>query len=155
MQLWWGELPHFQIEKRYRRNDGSVIWVRNMVALAPGTEKVSRFAMAIVEDITEDKHAEDALHYSLETLNSASRRKTIGGTAKSTSRSTAAKPDRQRGLERSNKTVVLVGRDLPHLQLRTSNCSALRGHVSRSRSLERPGDVEGGTSNGRSSKTRL
>lgn len=51
----------FQIEKQYRRKNGSLIWVRNNVSLVPGTERVPRFLMALSEDITERKQAEKAL----------------------------------------------------------------------------------------------
>ncbi len=68
IDLWSGESSHVQYEKRYRRKDGTVIWVRNTVSLAPGTEQVPRFAMAIVEDITERKRAERELLALLQTL---------------------------------------------------------------------------------------
>lgn len=68
IELWSGRSGHIQFEKRYRRKDGSVIWVRNTVSLAPGTEQMPRFAMAIVEDITERKRAEGALRALLQTL---------------------------------------------------------------------------------------
>lgn len=58
--------PQFQIEKQYRRKDGSLIWVRNNVSLVPGTERVPRFIMALSEDITERKQAEEALQRSEE-----------------------------------------------------------------------------------------
>lgn len=67
-RLWSGELSYFQLEKRYYRKDGTVIWARNTVSLAPGTETVPRFALAIVEDITERKRAEDALRCAFDTL---------------------------------------------------------------------------------------
>src|SRR5258705_11364246 len=56
----------FKIEKQYRRKDGSPIWVRNNVSLVPGTESVPRFMMALSEDITERKQAEEALQKSEE-----------------------------------------------------------------------------------------
>src|SRR6266404_1471836 len=59
-----GKLRQFQIEKKYRRKDGSLIWVSNNVSLVPGTERVPRFVMALSEDITERKRAEDALRAS-------------------------------------------------------------------------------------------
>ena len=68
IDLWSGKSGHVQYEKRYRRKDGSVIWVRNTVSLAPGTEQMPRFAMAIVEDITERKRAEGDLRALLQTL---------------------------------------------------------------------------------------
>jgi len=57
-ELLGGKRQQFQIEKRYRRKDGSLIWVRNTVSLTPGSGTVPRFAMAIVEDITERKRAQ-------------------------------------------------------------------------------------------------
>jgi formate hydrogenlyase transcriptional activator len=65
-ELLEGKRRQFQIEKRYRRKDGSLIWVSNSVSLVPGTESRTRFIMALSEDITERKRAEDALHKSEE-----------------------------------------------------------------------------------------
>jgi PAS domain S-box-containing protein len=59
--LWEGKFRQFTYEKRCRRRDGKLIWVRNPVSVAPGTETVPRFAMSIVEDITERKRAEERL----------------------------------------------------------------------------------------------
>jgi len=56
-----GKRRQFQIEKKYRRKDGSSIWVSNNVSLVPGTERVPRFIMALSEDITQRKRAEEAL----------------------------------------------------------------------------------------------
>src|SRR5258707_1442134 len=63
-ELLEGKQRQFQIEKKYRRKDGSSIWVRNNVSLVPGTERVPRFIMALSEDITERKRAEQALRRS-------------------------------------------------------------------------------------------
>jgi formate hydrogenlyase transcriptional activator len=59
-----GKRRQFQIEKKYRRKDGSLIWVSNNVSLVPGTERVPRFIMGLSEDITERKRAEQALRRS-------------------------------------------------------------------------------------------
>src|SRR6266478_5000539 len=63
-ELLEGKRRQFQIEKRYRRKDGSSIWVSNNVSLVPGTERVPRFIMALSEDITQRKRAEEALQRS-------------------------------------------------------------------------------------------
>jgi two-component system cell cycle sensor histidine kinase/response regulator CckA len=63
-QLWQGKLQQFQHEKRYRCKDGKLIWVRNTVSIAPGTEITSRFAMAIVEDVTERRSLEEQVRQS-------------------------------------------------------------------------------------------
>src|SRR5467141_1638451 len=59
-----GKRRQFQIEKKYRRKEGSLVWVSNNVSLVPGTERVPRFIMALSEDITERKRAEDTLRAS-------------------------------------------------------------------------------------------
>ena len=63
-ELLEGKRRQFQIEKKYRRKDGSFIWVSNNVSLVSGTERVPRFIMALSEDITERKRAEQALRRS-------------------------------------------------------------------------------------------
>ena len=63
-ELLEGKRRQFQIEKKYLRKDGSLIWVSNNVSLVPGTERVPRFIMALSEDITERKRAEQALRRS-------------------------------------------------------------------------------------------
>src|SRR5258707_1212191 len=59
-----GKRRQGQIEKKYRRKDGSLVWVSNNVSLVPGTERVPRFIMALSEDITQRKRAEEALQRS-------------------------------------------------------------------------------------------
>jgi len=63
-ELLEGKRRQFQIEKKYRRKDGSFIWVSNNVSLVPGTEGVPQFIMALSEDITERRRAEQALRRS-------------------------------------------------------------------------------------------
>jgi PAS domain S-box-containing protein len=60
-ELLEGKRKQFQIEKKYRRKDGRLIWVSNNVSLVPGTERVPRFIMALSEDITERKCALEKL----------------------------------------------------------------------------------------------
>ena len=62
-ELWEGKRQHFQIEKRYRRKDGTLVWVRNNVTLVPGTGGVGPFLFTIVEDITERKREESERRY--------------------------------------------------------------------------------------------
>jgi formate hydrogenlyase transcriptional activator len=65
-ELLEGKRQQFQIEKQYRRNDGTLRWVSNNVSLVPGTESMPRFIMALSEDITQRKQAEAALRKSEE-----------------------------------------------------------------------------------------
>jgi PAS domain S-box-containing protein len=59
-----GKRRQFQIEKQYRCSNGSLVWVRNNVSLVAGTERVPKFIMALSEDITERKRAEEELRRS-------------------------------------------------------------------------------------------
>jgi len=65
-ELLEGKRQQFQIEKQYRRKDGTLRWVNNNVSLVPGTESMPRFIMALSEDITQRKQAEAALRKSEE-----------------------------------------------------------------------------------------
>jgi PAS domain S-box-containing protein len=60
-ELLQGKRRQFQMEKQYRRKDGSLVWVRNSVSIVPGTKGVPRCIMALSEDITEHKRAEESL----------------------------------------------------------------------------------------------
>ena len=65
-ELLEGSRQYFEMEKRYRRKDGTLIWARVHVSLVPGTESIPRFFLAIVEDITERKQAEKQFRALLE-----------------------------------------------------------------------------------------
>ncbi|AWK85550.1 PAS domain S-box protein [Azospirillum thermophilum] len=56
-----GEIPSYAIEKRYRRRDGQVVWVRvtSSRVVVGATDEIGR--IAIVEDITERKAMEQEL----------------------------------------------------------------------------------------------
>ena len=61
-----GKRQHFEIEKRYCRKDGALVWVRNNVALVPGMGGAAPFWFAVVEDITQRKEEESARGYTEE-----------------------------------------------------------------------------------------
>ncbi|MFO7653453.1 MAG: PAS domain S-box protein [Candidatus Krumholzibacteriia bacterium] len=54
-----GELDSYTIEKRYRRKDGSYMWSRLTTALISLEEGTSPYALGIIEDISEQRRAED------------------------------------------------------------------------------------------------
>jgi PAS domain S-box-containing protein len=56
-----GELGTFQMEKRYFRKDGAVIWARLTVLPLWAKNAAPDFHLAVIEDITERKRAEEAL----------------------------------------------------------------------------------------------
>src|SRR5467141_1628940 len=78
IELVEGKRRQFQIEEKYRRKDGSLVWVSNNVSLVPGTERVPRFIMALSEDITQRKRAEEKLRRSEADLLDAQRMSRTG-----------------------------------------------------------------------------
>ncbi len=65
-ELLAGKIDHFQIEKRYIRKDGRIIFGRTSVSLIRGSGGAPLYAIAMVEDITARKQAEEALRASEE-----------------------------------------------------------------------------------------
>ena len=53
-----GERHHYQLEKRYRRKDGKIIWGRLTVSLVRQTDSAPPLAIGMVEDITERRNLE-------------------------------------------------------------------------------------------------
>jgi PAS domain S-box-containing protein len=53
-----GKRDHYQMEKRYIRKDGAVIWGRVTVSLVRGQQGERPFTIRMVEDITEQKRLE-------------------------------------------------------------------------------------------------
>jgi PAS domain S-box-containing protein len=68
----------YHVEKRYRRKDGTVIWVRVSTAQAPEPGSSLRGIPTIIEDITERKRAEDAFQEAREALLRVTRLNTMG-----------------------------------------------------------------------------
>ena len=56
-----GQRDHYQMEKRYYRQDGQLVWGHLTVSLVRDTHGHPAFAVGMVEDITARKQAEDAL----------------------------------------------------------------------------------------------
>jgi PAS domain S-box-containing protein len=54
-----GTRDHYTIEKRLVRKDGQVVWGRQNLSLVRGVEGEPRFMIAMIEDITERKRAEE------------------------------------------------------------------------------------------------
>jgi PAS domain S-box-containing protein len=57
-QLRAGSIDHYQLEKRYFRRDGSLVWGSLSISLLKGSP--SRLVLAMVQDITDKKKAEEA-----------------------------------------------------------------------------------------------
>lgn len=61
-----GKRASYCLEKRYIRKDGCILWVRLTVSLVRTPDGSPRFVMAMVEDISARKEAEEALRASEE-----------------------------------------------------------------------------------------
>ncbi|MFB3922189.1 MAG: sigma 54-interacting transcriptional regulator [Terriglobia bacterium] len=70
-ELWAGDIGQYQFEKPYLRKGGGLVWVRVNASLVPDSEGKPLFCMAVCEDITERRRAEQALQ------NSEERRRTL------------------------------------------------------------------------------
>lgn len=70
-----GEVAGFQMDKRYLRPDGSVVWVRMTVAPLQGNPPESLRHLCMVEDITEQRQIEQSLLAAKEAAEQASRAK--------------------------------------------------------------------------------
>lgn len=63
-KLFAGEINTYQIEKRYFRKDGSLLWANTTVTAVPDENGVTEYLVATVEDITERKEASNKLKQS-------------------------------------------------------------------------------------------
>ncbi len=59
-----GRVPMYAVEKRYRRKDGTLIWVQVTAGIVRDAAGTPRLSTAIVQDITERKAAQRALQQS-------------------------------------------------------------------------------------------
>src|SRR3954462_4071804 len=63
-RLYAGEIEHVRVEKRYLRKDGSSVWVTFSMVLERAGDGAPLYEIAIFDDITERKRAEQALRES-------------------------------------------------------------------------------------------
>ncbi|TQI71318.1 PAS domain S-box-containing protein [Gramella sp. Hel_I_59] len=63
-KLFAGEIQSFQMEKRYFKKDGSLLWANTSVTAVPDENGVTEYLVATVEDITERKEASNKLKQS-------------------------------------------------------------------------------------------
>jgi PAS domain S-box-containing protein len=60
-QLLRGEIPNYQLEKRFQRRDGGVVWAMHNVSTVHDSSGRLLYGIAQVQDITRRKHTEDRL----------------------------------------------------------------------------------------------
>ena len=63
-QLARGEIPRYQLEKRYIRKDGGIVTVLLSASVLPASDQTPLYFIAQIEDITVRKRAEEALRTS-------------------------------------------------------------------------------------------
>ena len=56
-----GEINSYKMEKRYLRKDGSIVWVRLTVSAVRNAEGAAEYFISVVEDISGQKRAQEAL----------------------------------------------------------------------------------------------
>ena len=66
LEILAGKRVHFQIEKRYYRKDGSLLWARVTVSVFDTDTSDAHLVIAMVEDVTDQKQSESALRESEE-----------------------------------------------------------------------------------------
>jgi|GEM_PF-1158678 len=59
-----GKYKHYKLEKRYIRKDGSLLWARKIAFGVYGFRGDLQFAIAMIEDVTDSKSAEESLRES-------------------------------------------------------------------------------------------
>src|SRR5512132_2386195 len=82
-ELLEGTRPQYDLQKRYRRKDGRVIWVHASGSVVSGSDRRPRFLVEIIEDITDRKRAEDSLRKMQAELAHVTRVTTMGELAAS------------------------------------------------------------------------
>jgi two-component system cell cycle sensor histidine kinase/response regulator CckA len=73
-----GERDSYRIDKRYFRGDGEIVYARLAVSLVRASDGHPEYAVAMVEDVTEREHAEEALRLSQEQRLGAQKMEAIG-----------------------------------------------------------------------------
>ena len=73
-----GKRDHYEIEKRYHRKDGAVIWVVLSATVVRGSDRKPAFGLAMIQDITERKRSEEELSRAQAYLAEAERLSHIG-----------------------------------------------------------------------------
>jgi PAS domain S-box-containing protein len=72
-RLWHGEVPFVDLEKRYIRKDGSLLWVRMTTALVRDADGTPEYSVEFLRDIGPRKESEEELERVHKLLMTASR----------------------------------------------------------------------------------
>jgi PAS domain S-box-containing protein len=78
-----GERRSYEVEKRFLRQDGEIIWVNANTSLIPATESFPAFFAGVIVDITDRRRAGEALHQAQAEVARVARLTTMGQLAAS------------------------------------------------------------------------
>lgn len=78
-KLYDGEIESFQVEKRYRKKDGTYLWARTTASTVLDDFGNATYGLAMIEDITQRKMTEDALRRNEALLSRTQKVGRIGG----------------------------------------------------------------------------
>ncbi len=67
-RMFRGEIPGYELEKRYVKRNGDILWVHLTGTLIRGQDGAPIHALGMVEDITERKRAEQQIHRQVQRL---------------------------------------------------------------------------------------
>lgn len=73
-----GEVTEYHVQRRFQRLDGTLVWAHTSVALVPGDIDEEQHLVLVTEDITEQRHAEQALIRARSELAQVARVSTLG-----------------------------------------------------------------------------
>jgi PAS domain S-box-containing protein len=77
-RLLTGEVAEYHVQRRFQRQDGSLVWANTSVALVPGEVDAEQLLVVVAQDITEQRLAEQALARARSDLAQVSRVSTLG-----------------------------------------------------------------------------
>jgi PAS domain S-box-containing protein len=67
-ELFSGEIPYYKVEKRYIKKNGEIIWVALTASVIRDEDGRPLYGLAMIEDVTQRKRAEEALEKAREEL---------------------------------------------------------------------------------------
>ncbi len=73
-----GEVTEYHVQRRFQRQDGSLVWANTSVSLVPGASADGPLLVVVAEDITEQRRAEQALLGARTQLAQVARVSTLG-----------------------------------------------------------------------------
>ena len=82
-QLLAGEVREYHLQRRYRRSDGHIVWANTSVSVVPSGQRSPPMLVVVAEDITEVRHAAEALSKAQNELARVARVSTLGELAAS------------------------------------------------------------------------